>query len=392
MIGGAGLLIFGVYLIVSGGINTLTLLSPLSGQQEKTVEKKKPTILGFLPTWMVGKTRTYGEEITDLVFLGVEVSEDGSLVWDIQSKKLNNDNYLALKENINKTGGKNILGIKLFDDDKIDTLLTDEEAKTKLMTEVRNVMVAGNFAGVNIDFEYMSNPTRILDDDFGAFLDQIGQAGWGEVSIDVFANTIIKGDSERLKKMMTKVDKVVVMAYDFHRPGSDYAGPVAPIGADVGERSISEIVQKTVDFGLNKKQIIMAYPFYGYEWETDDEILGGATKKGGYGKTVFYKETTEKYATSSAVKWDELSMTPWLTYIEKEEVKRSVKVGRKWKTVTEIVDQPHQVYFENLESLKAKIQLAYQSQIDGVGFWALGYEGEKYDVWEMVLRVLKNGS
>jgi spore germination protein YaaH len=372
---GIVLLAAGVTLVVLGKGKELALLNPLSGIQKSVEKEKKMVVLGFLPTWMVGKTQIYGSEVDELVFLGVGVSKDGSLVWETQSKKLNNDDFIKQKENISKTGGKNILGIKLFDDKSIDALLASDEAKKKLFTEVRDVLVAGNFAGVNIDFEYMSNPTRVLDDDFGIFLDGVKQAGWGEVSIDVFTNTIIKGNSEGLKKMMEKVDRVVVMAYDFHRPGSDYAGAVAAMKANVGERSVSEILQTVVDFGLNKEQIIMAYPLYGYEWETETNLLNSATRTGGYGSTVFYKDGIGFTGTT----WEETAQSPWVAWQEKAQRSKIVtkKVGKKYKKVTEYytVDQWHQAYFENEESLKIKVEAAKQAQVGGVGFWALGYEG-----------------
>ena len=369
-----------IILVVTGKTKEWALLQPLAEIQKSFVKKKEPVILGFLPTWMVGKTKIYGGEITQLVFSGVEVAEDGSLVWDGQSKKLESDDFAKQKESISKNGGKNILGIKLFDDKKMEAFLASDEAKKRLFTEVRDILVAGNLVGVNIDFEYMSNPTRVLDEDFGLFLEGARMAGWGEISIDVFANTIIKGNSEGLKKMMEKVDRVVVMAYDFHRPGSDFAGAVAPIRAEAGERSITEIMEKIVGFDLEKEKIIMAYPLYGYEWETETNLLNSATRAGSYGSTVFYRVGIGL----TGINWDQLSQTPWVAWTEKAQRSKteSYKVGKKIykKKIYYDVDQWHQAYFENEASLKIKIELAKQAQIGGVGFWALGYEGREDNI------------
>ena len=48
-----------------------------------------------------------------------------------------------------------------------------------------------------------------------------------------------------------------------------------------------------------------------------------------------------------------------------------------------------QIYFENLESLRLKFNLVAESQMGGVGFWALGYEGETNEVWKTVDEELK---
>ena len=57
------------------------------------------------------------------------------------------------------------------------------------------------------------------------------------------------------------------------------------------------------------------------------------------------------------VKWDDVSMTPWLVFEEENEIR--------------------QIYFENQKSMDIKLKLAKDNKFIGVGFWALGYEGEE---------------
>jgi spore germination protein YaaH len=391
---GLGFLALGVFIgVLVWRKDKITLISPRGIWDRTQTIKNKKDVIGFLPTWMVGKTKLYGKELSQMVFLGIEVREDGSLVWDIQSKKVDGEEYAKLKDSVARTGGKNILGIKLFEDKKIEQLIASDEAKKRLMDEVDVVVKMGKFDGVNIDFEYMSNPVRVLDEDFLSFLTELRQVEWGEISIDVFANTVIKGDSVGLKKLLERVDKLIVMAYDFHRPGSDYAGPVAPIGAEIGERSIGEITAKIIESGLDKDKIVMAYPLYGYEWETDSDSFGSATRSAGYGKTVFYEDivsdppwktaimsNTASASSSIVPQWDETSSGPWAAWQEKAQRSRIVtkKVGTRYRKVTEYytVNQWHQAYFEDNLSLGIKVEATKQAGISGIGFWALGYEGK----------------
>ncbi len=386
---GVGCLVLGVVIgLIIWKKEDFTLLSPIGKWSEKSIFDKKKDVIGFLPTWMVGKTKLYGGELSQMIFLGIEVESDGSLVWDVQSKKINNKEFVKLKESIARYGGKNILGIKLFEDKKIDTLIGNPEARKRLVNEVKTVVDSNKFKGVNIDFEYMSDATRMLDEDFLEFLVELRQAEWGEISVDVFANTIIKGDGESLRKLLERVDKVIIMAYDFHRPGSDFAGPVAPMEAEVGERSIGEILGKMVEYNLDKEKMIMAYPLYGYEWETNDNTLGSMTRDVGYGRTVFYSEGVGITGTQ----WDEMSQSPWASWTEKAQRSKIVrkKVGKVYKRVTEyyMVDQWHQAYFENKLSLEIKVAAAKRNNLGGVAFWALGYEGKDsnliYDLRNMI--------
>lgn len=347
--------------------NKSELLNPL-GKRKDGVERQ--IVLGFLPTWMIGKTRVYGSEIDELIFLGIEVTEEGKLVWDSQGKKINSEAYLEIKREMKKTGGKNIFGIKLFEDEKLDKLLGDRQNWGRLIEELRAMVRVGGFGGINVDFEYQGNPVKILGDQFWEFLGELRKANVGEISVDVFANTIIKGDKEKLVNMVGSVDRIIIMAYDFHRPGMDYAGPVAPIKSPAGERNILEITQRIVELGLERRKIVLAYPLYGYEWKTKSEEFGSEIKRGWY-QMASWKRTKEILSDTAAVKtlavkWDEMSQSPWMSFKEGGEI--------------------HQIYYEDERSLKAKLELVKQMGLGGVGFWALGYEGEDRELWQEIRR------
>lgn len=353
----------------------IDLLSPLSGKKTIINHQKNIKVIGFLPTWNIGKTIEYTNEISHLVFLGIEIDEKGNLIWETQSKKINNEDYLKQKELIWKNGGKNILGIKLFKDELIDKLMESDEAQNNLIKQLKELKNENKFNGINVDFEYMGNPTAILSEKMVLFLQKIKEAELGEISLDVFANTIIKGDKDSLLKIMTEMDYLIVMAYDFHRPGVDFAGPVAPIRAPTGKRSILEVTEKITTFNLDKNKIVLAYPLYGYEWKTYGEEFGAAARRG-WSALASYKRMIEfikleSLSSSSSMKlnWDEESMTPWLNYIDNGENK--------------------QIYFENLESISRKVELAKNNQVGGIGFWALGYEGENLEVWQKLDQLLE---
>ncbi len=332
-------------------------LDPLSSNKIKKDYKSDFLSFGFLPTWMVGKTRVYGEELSHLIFLGIETDKEGNLIWDVQSKKINNEDFLRQKAIIRENGGKNILGIKLFDDEKIEELLENNDSRKRLVDQIKQVVKENNFDGINLDFEYQKDPLAILGDDFGLLLDELKVSEVGEISVDVFANTVIKGGGDGLRKMVEKIDYLVVMAYDFNRPGVDYTGSVAPIRSNVGERNITEVVENYLGLNLSREKLIMAYPLYGYEWKTYTNEFGSRIKRGWYQMASWNRSKELIKEKNLMVNWDELSMTPWIAFEEDGEI--------------------HQIYFENERSLKIKLDLVKQNQFRGYGFWALGYEGEE---------------
>ncbi|MFA5532749.1 MAG: glycosyl hydrolase family 18 protein, partial [Candidatus Shapirobacteria bacterium] len=345
-----------IYFLIWGKDNSF-LLNPLSNNSDRNSQENNLETVGFLPPWMVGKTRLYGSELDELIFLGIEVDESGNLVWDMQSKKIGSEEFLKQKENITKTGGKNILGIKLFKDESLDKFLGNEVAVNNLINQVRNEVIENNFDGVNIDFEYQNDPVAILNQNFLNFLEKMRQAEVGEISVDVFVNTINKGSTESLIGLIERVDSLIIMAYDFHRPGVDYAGAVAPIEAPIGERSILEVVTNITNIHLDKDKIVLAFPLYGYEWKTETKEFGSQIKRGWYQMASWDRTKKLIEEKDLEVKWNELSMTPWLVFEEEDEI--------------------HQIYYENEKSLDIKLKLAKDNKFLGVGFWALGYEGKE---------------
>lgn len=384
------IVIVGLVLITAGvgwwlveGVIRGELINPMGRKTGIIKRETDLEVIGFLPTWMIGKTEVYCEELTEMVFLGVEVEADGSLVWETQSKKIDGAEYKALKEKFKHCGGKNILGIKLFEDKKLEKLLSNSEARARLITETRAEI--GGFEGVNVDFEYMSDPNKVLGEEFISLIRELKMAGLGEISVDVFASTVIKGPEVGLRSLVETADRLVVMGYDFHRSGSQYAGPVAPIGSAPGERNINEVMRRIVDLGLNRKKIIVAYPLYGYEWITVDESLGSRVEEY-VGMWSLRRVESEKSKIKSyknfKENWDEASMTPWMSWEEtvRKPKLESYKVGNRWKSKTVYYDdkEVHQVYFENERSLKIKIDMVKQAGLVGTGFWALGYEPGRY--------------
>ncbi|MFA6184534.1 MAG: glycosyl hydrolase family 18 protein [Candidatus Shapirobacteria bacterium] len=367
----------GLFLVILAGYfywnGKMEILNPLSENQNpsKSPLNKGASIkvFGFLPTWMVGKTIEYTDEIDYLIFLGIEVDEKGNLIWDGQSKKINNENYLKQKDLIWENGGKNILGIKLFIDEKIDRLMASTEAQNNLINQLKTLRQTEKFDGINVDFEYQGNPTAVLSEEMVGFMAKLKESDLGEISLDIFVNTINKGSAEQINGLINSVDNLIIMAYDFHRPGVNYAGAVAPIESKPGDRNIMEVVEKILALNINKEKIVMAYPLYGYEWKTYTKDFEAPVIRGWYQmaswkrmKEFFDGQTQGSALTSN---FDELSMTPWVVFEEDGEI--------------------HQIYFENERSLKAKLDLVKQNQLGGVGFWALGYEGEDKGIWELVM-------
>jgi len=298
------------------------ILSPL-GIVRNITQKREYKTMAFLPNWSADKYAKIPEGLDEIVFW------QGAVNTGFKGKKI-----VSLVNIVNPpVGGKKI----------------DYEKELEIIKNKKT------YDGVNIDFEFNDNPLGVLDDDYLNFLVEVKKMGVKMIGVDVFANTIIKGSKEKLEKLFAAVDEVIIMAYDFHRPGMDISGPVAPIRTPVGERSIWEVVQRINDLGLPRDKIIMAYPLYGYEWKVYSADYRAQIKRGWY-QVASMRRVKELIKEKGLIeKWDEEAASPWLSFEEDGELR--------------------QIYYENEKSLKIKLDLVKQNQFKGVGFWALGYEG-----------------
>ena len=141
------------------------------------------------------------------------------------------------------------------------------------------------------------------------------------------------------------VDRIVIMAYDFHWPGGP-PGPIAPLPwvQDVIDYAIIEIPPEKLYLGLG---------LYGYDWAVDSDYRAKGVVFGQI-KEIILKHNTK-------VEWDQDSQSPYLIY----------KKG----------GVEHEVWFENKESIAKKIKLINDFQLKGVVFWRLGQEDP--GVWQL---------
>ena len=129
-----------------------------------------------------------------------------------------------------------------------------------------------------------------------------------------------------------------IMTYDEHGPWGR-PGPVSSIGW----------FTRCLDYALSvmpRERISIGLPAYGYDWNL-------RTKKG---VTRKWKDIPALIAASKAVpKWDNATASPWFTYVDRRR-------------------QKHVVWYENVDSIQAKVRVAKARGV-GVSVWAMGLEG-----------------
>ena len=231
----------------------------------------------------------------------------------------------------------------------------------KLAEQVANAIIEYDLDGVNVDIENLTSKDR---DDFSDFVnilrDKLPEDKMLTVSVAANPYGVDTGwqGSYDYEKLGEYADYLFVMAYDEHSQGGT-CGPVASI--DFVENSIKYALEK-----VSKDKIVVGIPLYGRFWGGDGERDGEAVVIGDVPRL------TSRF--KGIVEYDKVEKQPCVTFKIAENAV-SARVNGK-----ELTAGKYTIWYENKESITAKLDLVNEYDLLGAGVWALGQE--KVEVWE----------
>ena len=236
-----------------------------------------------------------------------------------------------------------------FTNEGIDTyeILAGTSTRSYLISGLINAAQEYELDGINIDFENIS-----LDagEPFVEFIRELSipcrELGI-VLSID---NYVPMGytDHYNRKEQGIVADYVIVMGYDEHYKGSATAGSVASI--DFVENGIANTVAQ-----VPAEKVINAIPFYTRIWETkgttvDSQAVG--------------MELAQQYIRDHNITtvWDEQTCQNYGEY--------------------QSGDSYYQVWLEDVDSIRVKLNIMDKYEIAGVAEWKLGFEVDS--IWDVI--------
>ncbi len=333
---------------------------------------RKVLIIGFQPYWLL--TRADKDDIpflTDLTYFGLTVSPDGHL------KKLTNSQeedpgWTWLKGNTlserlkaaKKDGLTTTLLLSSNNESDIAALLADPTASAQnMMDDALPIMKKFGYSNLNLDIESFreaSDGSKIRFTEFVRTTKHIlTENGFGKLSVDCSPSVFYKNYIIDPAAIAQYADYIVIMAYDYNYSGSFLAGPVAPLsGAGTSRETDVKNAVSDAKKVIPSDKIIMGIPLYGYEWDTlsekeNEAVIPNSATVASNRRIADLLNSCKNCTRSFNID----SMSPYLIYQEKNS------------------NYHHQVYYEDKESLAAKLRLAQQNGLAGVALWALGYEG-----------------
>lgn len=363
------------------------LVSPLSSsplfsflQKTDFATGDKKIVYGFLPYWNLNDVALQ-KELTHLSYFSLTMGADGSLLTTIDNggepgfAKFKSDTFLELANQFKTKGGSIELVLSQFNAGDIQAFLASKKAHQKLISSLDSMLLAYPVSGINIDIELNGSATARDRDNLTAFMTTLREHlntkyDHVQLSIDVYASAASGNHLWDIAKLADQVDYIIIMAYDFHRRTSPQAGPVAPLfgGNKLWDSDINTHLKDFLRVAPSSK-LLLGVPFYGYEWQTTSRSAQSHTFPDS-GSTASYKRVIELLNKREELKveehWNEDALSPYLSYLQNGQI--------------------YVIYYENSRSLSYKLDYVNQLNLGGIAIWALGYEGDSRELWDIIER------
>ncbi|MGG1553687.1 S-layer homology domain-containing protein [Paenibacillus ferrarius] len=230
-----------------------------------------------------------------------------------------------------------------------------------LVNQLAAAVSTYNLDGVQIDIENVDSAYR---DKFTDLVKKLRERlpSTKEVSVAVAANPT--GSTKGwvgifdYKALAAVSDYLMVMTYDESYPGDPTPGPVASMS----------FVEKSIQYAVSQapaSKIVLGVPFYGRYWNGNEADNGAGIP------TKMVPTLVTRYV--GTVRYDTASQSPVATFTIQDTDTPTTLNGKRLPAGS------YTVWYENEQSLKAKLQLVSKYKLKGTGSWSLNQESP--DTW-----------
>ncbi len=231
----------------------------------------------------------------------------------------------------------------MFDNDLISAVLQSDRARTNLIRQILATMEAKGYQGLDLDFEYVKAEDKEAYIRFAQELAPLLHAEGYLLSIALAPKYYAEQpgllyEGQDYYRLGQIADLLLLMTYEW---GYSYGPPmaVAPI----------QEVRRVAEYGISeipREKILLGIPNYGYDWTLP-------YVEGRRAVTIGNQEALDiAYQNNAAIEFDREAMAPYFHYFTPEGVE-------------------HVVWFEDVRSILAKLTLAEELRLRGVGYWTI---------------------
>jgi spore germination protein len=365
--------------------NIITSMTPLRSltttQTEVKLVNHQKEVFGFAPFWTFDKIDNADfQTLTTMSYFGVPVLSNGDLDRSDQGYvTFKSDHATNVFKKAHQNGTRVVLTLTQMEGGTILALMDNPAAQENVIHQAVGEVQQRGIDGINVDFEYGSDPGPQYRAAFTRFVANLTQEMHNQnpnskVTVSVYAGSVKEPKIYDIGALAQNSDGIFMMAYDFANISADQVMPTAPLyGAKQGQYWYD--VSSAVDDFLTvmpANKLILGVPWYGYNYavylpETKSQTLN-----------YYSSAYSQPYATAEAdvapnrpgvvdyrEGWDDLGQVGYKAYYTNSGL---------WRMI----------FLEDTRSLTAKYDFAKAKDLGGVGIWALGFEDGHSEMWSLL--------
>ena len=343
-------------------------------------------VFGFLPYWEIADPTTTldWEKLSTIAYFGVGAAANGDLQRQnpdgsttVGWSGWTSSNLTNVIDVAHANGTRVVLTVQSFawtssELGRQKALLGSSTARDNLARQIAAAVRDRGADGVNLDFEPIA---ATYADEFTSLVRSIrtqldAVAPGYQLTFDTMGWT----GNYPIEDATAPggADAVVIMGYDYKTGTSGTAGSVSPVGGptfDLTDTLAAYVVR------IPASKVILGVPYYGRAWSTSSSALNASTvpaAKYGASVAVLY-ETALDFSAQYGRQYDPVEGVAWTTY-------QRENCSTTYGCVTAI----RELYYDDAQTLAAKYDLINSYGIRGVGIWALGYDGSRPELYQVL--------
>jgi spore germination protein YaaH len=346
-----------------GGIALLMFsLILYAGEGGAGNEECKPVhyqIWGYYPYWLPDEWKKIDLGLFDQVlFFDVTVGAEGRILasskWPGNWRKL----IAAAKKN----GTRLQPTFSLFDAAAFERIFSNTQQQQLLQEDMLALLEQADSSGLQLDFEIFSRVSARSAEGFRMFLNAMKrELASRKKSLSLF---VLSEDNAGLYdgQSLMSADYIVIQGYDAHWKESPKAGPIVQLRGSMAV-SWESALRHYLSLGVPRNKILMSLPYFGYEWPTRSNAVGALTR--GEGSEISFAPLPANLVP--AVK------TSAMARIRQHGALRDPATGSPYYVFNDGTGW-FQGWFEDEESLSAKLDFIKEQRLAGVAVFPLGYD------------------
>jgi uncharacterized protein (TIGR03382 family) len=281
-------------------------------------------------------------------------------------------NAKALIAEAHSHGVQVVLTITQFDSASISQILSTAATRTKAVSAIVDLVIAGGGDGVNIDFEGLPKADR---DKMNAFIAELTTAFHAQLpysDVTLATPAVDWSGAWDYQYLAEHSDGLMVMAYGLHWTGGD-PGPNLPMGAQSPwkHKTLQWIIDDYIAYAKpqNTHKLRIGLPLYGQQWLANSDKTGAA--KVAKGNSIFFDNGMTLAESLGGWQWDDASQSSWV--VQKQSPCSVSGAATCWL----------QTWSDNLQAFQLRADYLDQRDVH-MGLWALGYTDKHPQVFEII--------